>query len=145
MIPMRGGGDKERARPLSDPLHTITSGGNHHGLVEPPEALLIPYYRTGVARPTSQPMGTLSTHDRYGLATADLPEIDINEVGFRMLEPHEIARGMAFNNGYVVLGDKRSQVRQYGNAVTPPAAEVLVSALVECITAEELERYLPAA
>jgi hypothetical protein len=39
---------------------------------------------------------------------------------FRMLEPREIAAGMAFTSGYVVLGNKREKVRQLGNAVTRP-------------------------
>ena len=46
---------------------------------------------------------------------------------------------MAFPPAYVVLGNRRERVRQYGNAVTPPAAEVIVSALVEAITRESLE------
>ncbi|MFI6541450.1 DNA cytosine methyltransferase [Nonomuraea sp. NPDC050547] len=149
VIPMRGGGDKEKARLASDPLHTITAGGNHHYLAQAPEPLLIPYTRTGVARPTSSPFGTFTTHDRFGLAALDLDEareqvaaIDVNDVRFRMLEPDEIARGMAFDDGYIVLGDKRAKVRQYGNAVTPNAAEVLISALVECLTGEELPREL---
>jgi DNA (cytosine-5)-methyltransferase 1 len=41
----------------------------------------------------------------------------------------------------VVLGNKREKVRQYGNAVTPNAAEVLVCALVEAITGEQLSRH----
>mgnify|MGYP001587423552 CR=1 FL=1 len=138
IIPMRGGGDKAQARPIDKPLHTVTAGGNHHYLVTP-DPLLVPYYTTGVARPTREPLGALTTVDRYGVATP-APVLDVNEVGFRMLEPGEIARGMAFATDYVVLGDKRDQVCQLGNAVTPPAAEVLVSALVEAITGEPLER-----
>ena len=60
-----------------------------------------------------------------------------------MLQPNEVGAGMGFRPGYVVLGTKRQKVRQYGNAVTPPAAEVLTCALVECITGSELERYAP--
>jgi len=55
---------------------------------------------------------------------------------FRMLEPHEIGAAMAFHAGYQVVGSKRVKVRQYGNAVTPPVAEVIISALVEAITGE---------
>ncbi|MEY8019076.1 DNA cytosine methyltransferase [Mycobacterium servetii] len=62
------------------------------------------------------------------------------DVYFRMLEPHEIGRAMAFGDSYVVVGNKRQRVRQYGNAVTPPVAEVIVSALVEAITGETIER-----
>ena len=118
-------------------LATVCASGNHHGLVTP-DALLVPYYGTGVARPVTDPIGALSTRDRYALAQG-VDDIDIDDVLFRMLEPHEIGRAMAFGDGYVVLGNKRERVRQYGNAVTPPVAEVIVSALVECITGEALE------
>jgi DNA (cytosine-5)-methyltransferase 1 len=37
-----------------------------------------------------------------------------------MLQPHEIAAAMAFPDDYKVLGNQREQIRQYGNAVTPP-------------------------
>lgn len=55
-----------------------------------------------------------------------------------MLKPPEIGRAMAFTDGYTVLGTQREKVRQYGNAVTPPVAEVLISALAEAITGEVL-------
>ena len=45
---------------------------------------------------------------------------------------------MAFTAGYQVLGSKREKVRQFGNAVTPPVAEVLISALAEAITGQAL-------
>jgi DNA (cytosine-5)-methyltransferase 1 len=47
---------------------------------------------------------------------------------------------MAFTDAYRVLGNKRERVRQYGNAVTPPVAEILVSALVETVTGAPLDR-----
>ncbi len=53
-----------------------------------------------------------------------------------MLKPPEIGRAMAFADGYIVLGTQRERVRQYGNAVTPPVAEVIVPALVEAIARE---------
>jgi DNA (cytosine-5)-methyltransferase 1 len=136
VIPLRGGGDKERARSASAPLTTVSAEGNHHGYVPP--HLLVPYYGTGKATTADRPVGALSTRDRYGLAA---PAIDIDDVLFRMLEPHEIARAMAFADDYVVLGNKRQKVRQYGNAVTPPVAELLISALVEAVTGEELDRH----
>ncbi|MEV6651761.1 DNA cytosine methyltransferase [Streptomyces sp. NPDC051219] len=141
VIPLRGGGDKERARPVTDPLATVTASGNHHGLVTGPAidgALLVPYYGTGTARPTSEPVGTLTTRDRYALATGTTTAIE--DVLFRMLEPCEIGRAMAFHDAYTVLGNKRERVRQFGNAVTPPVAEVLVSALVEAVTGTDLDR-----
>ncbi|RPK58082.1 C-5 cytosine-specific DNA methylase [Streptomyces sp. ADI96-15] len=140
VIPMRGGGDKEKARHISAPLHTVSAGGNHHGLVTPPDGLLVPYYGNGQARPTDEPVGALPTRDRYALVTAGR-EFTIDEVLFRMLQPHEIARAMAFRKGYKVMGSKRHQVRQLGNAVTPGVAENLYCALYEAITGEELSRF----
>lgn len=177
IVPLRGGGDKERARLVADPLSTVTASGNHHGLVTPPalvvrnyssrgdagylstpvsepmhalttkghqslvtydQHMLVPYYGNGHPHPVDEPMRTVSTRDRFALAEG-ATDIDIDDVLFRMLEPHEIQRGMAFADDYIVLGNKRDKVRQLGNAVTPPVAEVIVSALVEAITGEDLE------
>lgn len=144
VVPMRGGGDKEKARHTGHPLHTVSAGGNHHGLVTVPDSLLVPYYGNGQARPVGEPIGTLPTRDRYALVDSS-GEYDFSKVLFRMLQPHEIGRAMAFADDYQVLGSKRDRVRQYGNAVTPNAAEVLLCALVECITGEPISRYLLAA
>lgn len=122
--------------PVAEPLRTMTAAG-HQSLVTW-EHLLMPYYTNGTARPVTYPIGTLSTRDRYALVTA-AEQIDIDEVRFRMLEPHEIQRAMAFRDDYIICGTaKRDRVRQLGNAVTPPVAELIVSALVEAITGEDL-------
>lgn len=87
MIPfitaMRGGGDQLRARPASRPLSTISAHGNHHGIAFPPafdaaemrswaNQLLVPYYgAASTSRPVSEPIGTLTTKDRYALARLD--------------------------------------------------------------------------
>ncbi|MCO6011451.1 DNA cytosine methyltransferase [Actinoallomurus purpureus] len=135
---MRNNGSKgdggEHCTSADEPLRTLTTAG-HQSLITW-EHLLIPYYGTGTARSVREPIGTLSTRDRYALVKGD---VDINDVLFRMLEPHEIGRAMSFADQYVVLGNKRERVRQYGNAVTPNVAEVIVSALVEAITGEDLE------
>lgn len=125
--------------PVAEPLRTLTAAG-HQSLITW-EHLLVPYYGNGNDRTVAEPVGTLSTRDRYALVTGD---VDINDVLFRMLEPHEIGAAMAFGASYVVLGSKRERVRQYGNAVTPPVAELIVSALVEAITGAELERLVTA-
>lgn len=183
ITPLRGGGDKENARSVSDPLTTVTASGNHHGLALPPlitrqnsghaesrstpatepirtltasgkqsvsfaSQLLVPYYGSSEsALPATNPVGTLTTKDRYGLARADVDAIadsfDLEDVLFRMLEPHEIARAMAFDPSYQTsVNDKRTKVKLFGNAVTAPVAEVIVSALVECITGEDLDRFV---
>ncbi|MEV6923971.1 DNA cytosine methyltransferase [Dactylosporangium sp. NPDC051485] len=134
VVPMRNHGI---ARPaVTDALPTVTAAGNHHGLLTWPE-LLIPYYGTGVPRPVEQPMGALSTVDRFGfLDGGESAALDPLDCFFRMLALHEIQAGMAFDPGYTILGTRREQVRQAGNAVTPPAARDLVAALVEAITGD---------
>ncbi len=133
----RGDG-REMSTPATEYMRAVTTHG-HQSLVSWAH-LLVPYYGTATTeQPVSEPAGTLSTRDRFGFATGSA-EIDVDDVLFRMLKPLEIGRAMAFADGYVVLGTQRERVRQYGNAVTPPVAEVIISALVEAITGEALER-----
>lgn len=132
------GGTGQMCTGVDEPARTLTTAG-HQSLVTW-EHLLVPYYGTGTAKPVSEPVGTLSTRDRYALVSAP---VDIEDVLFRMLEPHEIGRAMSFADTYVVLGNKREKVRQYGNAVTPPVSEVIGCALVEAITGRDIDRYAP--
>ncbi len=199
ITPLRGGGDVDNARPLTDPLSTVTASGNHHGLVLPTlvvrnqtapngenrctpasepmrtltassqqgligaaEQLLVPYYGTAdTSHPLSErPMGTLTTHDRFGVATPATTMADdflawerelagasddrlydlLGNVWFRMLEPSEVGRAMGFRDDYKVAPRaKRRRVKLYGNAVTPCVAEIITSALVEALTGRSLE------
>lgn len=158
---LRGGSSD--ARPSSDPLATFTAGGNHHALVSP-------YYgRSDVAQPVDQPIGTLTTHDKYALVMRNntargdqgqmstpafepmrtlttaghqslitpgdvaAAEAMVDDCQFRMLEPHEVAAGMAFPADYIWIGNRRIRVKHMGNAVTPPAARDLMGCAVESI------------
>jgi DNA (cytosine-5)-methyltransferase 1 len=126
----------QMATPATVPLRTLTTAG-HQSLITWAH-LLVPYYGTATAaRPVGEPAGALTARDRYGLASA--PGTAVDDVLFRMLRPPEIGRAMAFADTYTVLGSQREKVRQYGNAVTPPVAEVLIRALAEAITGTALE------
>ncbi|MFE2457554.1 DNA cytosine methyltransferase [Streptomyces sp. NPDC059402] len=137
---MRNNGSKgdggEHCTSPAEPFRTMTTAGHQSLLTW--EHMLVPYYGNGAPRSVNEPIGALTTRDRYALVRG---EVDIDDVLFRMLEPHEIGRAMSFADSYVVLGNKRERVRQYGNAVTPNAAEVLVCALVEAITGEDIDRH----
>jgi len=109
------GDPAQMTHPIIEPAGTVT-GSDHH-------SLLVPYFGTGVAYPVREPAHTVTGIDRAGLVE---PSIDVDDCGFRMLEPHEIGRAMAFDDSYVVLGNKRERVRQYGNAVTPPVMALLL-------------------
>lgn len=60
-------------------------------------------------------------------------EDQVENATFRMPEPHEIQAAMAFRPDYTVLGNRRERVKQLGNAVTPPAAEFLIRAVVDAL------------
>lgn len=117
---------------FNEPIRTLTTSG-HQSVVEIPAHLLMTYYGNGNTVPVSEPVPTCTTRDRHALVGVD---VAVDDCTFRMLQPHEIAGAMAFPDGYVVLGNKREKVRQLGNAVTPPAAQILVDRLVRAITGD---------
>jgi DNA (cytosine-5)-methyltransferase 1 len=82
-------------------------------------------YRTHNVSPIDHAVPTLSTVDRHALVSPG-EEISVDDCYFRMLQPHEIGAAMAFPEDYVVLGNKRDKVKQFGNAVTPPVMEWLI-------------------
>ncbi|MGH1563074.1 DNA cytosine methyltransferase [Mumia sp. DW29H23] len=88
--------------------------------------------------PVDEPARTMTTSGHQSLLAADRPTVDIADVHFRMLEPDEIKQAMAFPADYVMRGNRREQVKQSGNAVTPPAARDLIGAVVAAITGEDV-------
>ena len=154
---LRGGGSKHR--PVSDPLCTVVANGNHHGLVttfygkggSQPTSSALPTVMAvekhallmrnnsskgdgaEMVTPASEAVRTVTTKGHQSLLSADRPTIDPNDVLFRMLEPREIAAAMDFPTDYRILGNRREQVRQAGNAVTPPAARDLVGIVAESL------------
>jgi DNA (cytosine-5)-methyltransferase 1 len=111
--------------PAREPIRALTTAGH--------QSLLVPYDRTGEARdPEREPTATLTTRDRAALI---LTEDDIDDCRFRMFALHEIAAAMTMadhvdGSSYIVTGNKRERMAQYGNAVTPPAMTWLVSRLL---------------
>ncbi|MGK7443600.1 phage N-6-adenine-methyltransferase [Salmonella enterica] len=118
---------------VDQPVPTITAGGMHLGEVR---AFLMKYYgneKSGVS--LSEPLGTVTTNDRFGLVTVEGCNYQIVDIGMRMLQPHELYRAQGFPDWYVIDQDfrgnryaKDKQVARCGNAVPPPFAEALVRA-----------------
>ena len=153
IVPLRTNGE---ARATTEVVPTVTAGGNHHGLLmrnntggpemvtpleEPArsmttkghQSLLVPYNGTGQARPVDEPMGTQPTRDRFALLDT---ERVVDDCGFRMLEPYEIAAAMAFPRGYIPRDlPKRDQVKLAGNAVTPPVMTWITGRLLQALEA----------
>lgn len=134
IVEMRGGGSS--ARPASEALATVTAGGNNHALVsvpaasgsqEPPRPQSHPYlvtYNGESGEPHS-----MTSIVRHGLAIpGERPRVE--DCYFRTLKWHEVRAGMAFPPEYVIHGDSRAKIMQLGQAVTPPAAEVLADRIM---------------
>ncbi|RNF52957.1 DNA cytosine methyltransferase [Marinomonas hwangdonensis] len=118
--------------PVSDPVPTITAGGNHIGEVR---AFLVKYYGTGEGCSLDEPLHTVTTKDRFGLVTIHGEDYQIVDIGMRMLSPRELYRAQGFPDSYIIdqLSDgtklsKAAQVRMCGNSVCPLLAAALVKA-----------------
>jgi DNA (cytosine-5)-methyltransferase 1 len=114
-------GQRPRTHSCGTPLPTVV-GSNTHGLVEP---FIVNYNGNGTAHPVSDPLDTVTTRDRFGLV-----EPFALDIGFRMLQPHELAAAMSFPSDYRFSGTKSDIVRQIGNAVPVGTARELIAALV---------------
>lgn len=160
---LRGGGST--ARPVDQPAATFTASGNHHGLVMPyygtsrsaqpvtrPVGTLTTVDRYALIQrhnsskgdgaemitPASETLRTLTTTGHQSVITpGDIAaaEARVDDCLFRMLEPHEVAAGMAFPTDYLWGGTRRERVKLAGNAVTPPAARDLIAAVAESLGA----------
>jgi DNA (cytosine-5)-methyltransferase 1 len=127
VVPINGGrhGDGgHKVRSTDEPL--LTQTGDLY------RAFVSTYYRTPVNRDASEPMPTFRTVESHGLV-AGAEDVRIEDCSFRMLMPPEIGRGMAFHDEYVVLGNQRERVQQYGQAVTPPVACWLLQRVVDSL------------
>lgn len=109
-----------RTHPVSQPIPTITGGQRgDFALVEP---FTMPYCSNGaqLARPVSQPVGTITTRDRFALVIPDGMD-----VRFRMLQRHELAAAMGFPADYQFVGTKTDAIRMIGNAWSVRVAQAL--------------------
>lgn len=122
----RGG---QMCTPVDEPIRTVMSASRQSLIVMP--WMVVDY--NGPARPVAAPLPTQTTVEGDGVCSI---ENTAEDCLFRMLSPREIQGAMAFDPAYEVHGNKREQVRQLGNAVTPPAARDLIAALAESITGD---------
>ncbi len=128
VVPLRNHGV---AKPTSHPIDTVSAEGNHHALV-----MRNNLGGAEMSTPVTETIRTLTTGGHQSLIEPSEPiSLDVEDAGFRMLEPHEIQAGMGFARDYLLLGSKRDKVKQAGNAVTPPAARDLGHAVAEFLLA----------
>jgi hypothetical protein len=77
--------------PDYEPIRTLTTKGH--------QSLLVPYNGQGVARGDGDPLGAVTGSDRWSLVTPEDLEAIVDDCGFRMLVPYEVAAAMAFPDG----------------------------------------------
>ena len=123
-------GAAETAKSVDKPIGTLTTVDRY---------ALIHRNNTGGAEmttPASEYLRTLTTAGHQSVITpGDIAaaEAQVDDCLFRMLEPHEVAAGMAFPADYIWGGTRRERVKLAGNAVTPPAARDLIAAVAESL------------
>lgn len=110
-----------RTRPMTErTLAQIAAGRETYG-----QRFLVPYYGSSRgsnprALPVTSPIGTITTHDRYGIVNGDQ---------YRMLSVAEAARAQGFPADYWLPADRRVAMRLVGNAVHVGVAAQLIGAL----------------
>lgn len=118
-------------RPASAPLATLTTDGGtalifqatHGGRTSPVDGPLQTI--TGGQRGDMGLVQTISTKDRCGL--------DLSQLSFRMLQPHELAAAMVFPADYQWRGTKTARIKQIGNAWPVHLATALCRAILEAL------------
>jgi len=155
LLAINHGGVDDRSRSPREPIATLTTK-NGHSLVLP---FLTKYYGTAGAQPVGEPLDTITTRDRFGLACASMQwnrsfpsvryllnsngteaaqsliatmfELGVIDIGFRMLDVDELAAAQGFPKDYALFGTKADRVRQIGNSVSPPVARALCQCYAE--------------
>ncbi len=119
-------------RSIREPLGTVVANGAHH-------ALVLPYYSKDPAYTTAEPLGTVSTRDRYAIVPGGQPstnrEVRAKDGGtvtmldcrHRMLRWDESARAqvLPIDDGYIITGTGEERTAQAGNAVSSNASQWL--------------------
>lgn len=124
---------QSNSKPISDELGCITTK-EYLGLItsEKLKSFLSYYYGNGEqTSDINEAIDTVTGKDRAFLTTNVKPRIE--DCYYRMLKPNEIKKAMAFEDDFKVLGSGKDQVKQCGNAVTPPVMATLAERCIQTL------------
>lgn len=124
---------QSKARSMFDPISPITCT-DYHGILTGSSlnGFLAQYYNgSHCTKHLTDEFGSVTCKDRSAIFTYEKPALE--DCYYRMIKPKEVKLAMAFDHDYIVLGNGKYQVRQLGNAVTPPAMEWLVNQVIESL------------
>lgn len=123
----------DRATSVHEPFNTVMTQ-TVPALVSP---FIVSYYTrlSGQQSAVSGICEPLPTQPTWPLHYVAQPSesVNIEDCGFRMLQPHELQKAMAFPDDYILIGDGRTKVKLLGNAVTPPVMKMIVKRCVESL------------
>lgn len=82
-----------------------------------------------MARPSSQPFGTVATRDTFGLASPQINHKitmdDVMRAKYRMIKADEAALSQRFPRFYDITGNEGERMAQVGNAVPTNVAQMI--------------------
>jgi DNA (cytosine-5)-methyltransferase 1 len=108
----------EKPGRAANTLARIAAGRAQHG-----ERFISSYYgNTLGGRALSRPVGTITTRDRHAIVDGDR---------MRMFSAQECRAAMGFPAGYILPDNHTAAVHMLGNAVAPPAARDVITAMLE--------------
>jgi DNA (cytosine-5)-methyltransferase 1 len=119
------------SKPASEPLPGVTTVNTNSLLSSEAFNSFISAFNSGSHCTThiSESCGSVATKERLMINTK--PQLE--DCYYRMLKAGEIKLAMAFNKDYIILGSGKDQVKQCGNAVTPPVMEWLTDQCVQSL------------
>lgn len=119
-------------KPASEATSTFTSGAVNHAVAL--HKLVGYYYGQNQASMAVDALGSCTTKDRHFALQFTGQKPAIEDVHYRMLKSHEVGAAMAFDKDYIVLGNEKQKVKQYGNAVTPPVMKTLLERAIQSLS-----------
>ena len=115
-----------KSRSILQPLSTETTKEYQGIVTDESWNSFISYFYGGSlqASHVTEAIGTVTTNDRASLILNQQPNIE--DCYYRMIKAPEVKLAMAFGREYKILGSMKDQVKQLGNAVTPPVMKWLI-------------------
>lgn len=108
----------EKPGRAANTLARIAAGRAAHG-----DRFISSYYgNTKGGRSIQRPVGTITTKDRHAIVDGDR---------MRMFSKHECRAAMGFPDSYILPEKHEDAVHMLGNAVCPPAARDVITAMLE--------------
>lgn len=130
---------------MREPIHTLCAQGDHFAEVRVAAYGLKYYSEGGQLQDLREPLGTITTKDRFAIVMVRGEPHVITDIGYRFLQPHELWRLQGFPSDYRTNVTARGkpmgathQKRMIGNSVSPPAGVAVLRANLIYPHADEL-------